>query len=78
MKATIIIDFDSTFTQVEALEELAEISMKGNPQKAQIVQKIKEITDLGMAGKISFNESLVQRLALLPLTQEHLEKQLCV
>jgi D-3-phosphoglycerate dehydrogenase len=74
MKATIIIDFDSTFTQVEALEELAEISMKGNPQKAQIVQKIKEITDLGMAGKISFNESLVQRLALLPLTQEHLEK----
>ncbi|MFN0202413.1 MAG: phosphoglycerate dehydrogenase [Bacteroidia bacterium] len=74
MKATIVIDFDSTFTQVEALEELAEISLKNSPQKAEVVRKIKEITDLGMAGSLSFHESLSQRLALLPLKKEHLEK----
>jgi D-3-phosphoglycerate dehydrogenase / 2-oxoglutarate reductase len=70
----IIIDFDSTFTQVEALEELADISLKGNPKRAEIVQQIKAITDLGMDGKISFNESLTRRLALLPLTKEHIDK----
>lgn len=70
----IIIDFDSTFTQVEAMEELADISLKGNPKRAEIVQQIKDITDLGMDGKISFYDSLTQRLGLLPLTKEHIEK----
>lgn len=69
----IIIDFDSTFTQVEALEELAEISLKGHPQKQEIVRQIKEITDKGMAGEISYNESLSRRMALLPLTKTHIQ-----
>lgn len=69
----IIIDFDSTFTQVEALEELADISLKGHPQKQQIVKQIKEITDLGMAGEISYNDSLSRRMALLPLTKSHIQ-----
>ena len=30
-----IIDFDSTFTQVEAFEELAAISLKSNPKKGR-------------------------------------------
>lgn len=69
----IIIDFDSTFTQVEALEELAEISLKGNPEKQNIVRQIKAITDLGMEGKISYNESLSRRMALLPLKKTHIQ-----
>jgi D-3-phosphoglycerate dehydrogenase len=28
-----VIDFDSTFTQVEAMEELAAISLKNDPDK---------------------------------------------
>lgn len=74
MEATIIIDFDSTFTQVEALEELADISLKGRPERAEIIAQIKAITDLGMDGKISFHESLQRRLALLPLHQSHIDK----
>lgn len=70
----IVIDFDSTFLQVEALEELAEISLKDNPNKKSVISKIKQITDLGVDGKISFNESLTQRLALLNPTKKHLEK----
>ncbi|RYD74268.1 MAG: phosphoserine phosphatase, partial [Sphingobacteriales bacterium] len=39
-KAYYIIDFDSTFTQVEALDELARISLKKHPDKESIFQKI--------------------------------------
>lgn len=70
----IIIDFDSTFTQVEALEELATLSLKGNPDKQRIAADIKAITDLGMNGEIGFFESLSRRMALLPLTREHIQK----
>jgi D-3-phosphoglycerate dehydrogenase len=33
-----IIDFDSTFTQVEAMEELAAISLKNDPEKEAIIE----------------------------------------
>ena len=48
-----IIDFDSTFVQVEALDALAEISLARHPDKAALVQEIKDITNLGMEGKVS-------------------------
>lgn len=73
-KYNIIIDFDSTFMQVEALEELADIVLKGDPKRKEIVQKIKEITDLGVDGKITFNESLTRRLGLLQIHRDHLDK----
>ena len=34
-----VIDFDSTFTKVEALDELCEISLKDNPEKMTQVNK---------------------------------------
>lgn len=34
-----IIDFDSTFTQVEALDELAKISLKDNPKQLEVSKK---------------------------------------
>ena len=36
----IIIDFDSTFTKVEGLDELAAIALNGHPERDQIVKKI--------------------------------------
>ena len=64
-KKNFVIDFDSTFTQVEALDVLAEISLEGHPEKDDRIQKIKDITDVGMSGALNLRESLEQRLALL-------------
>jgi D-3-phosphoglycerate dehydrogenase len=69
-----VIDFDSTFTKVEALDELAKISLEGHPEKNDRVQKIKEITDLGMDGRLSVKESLHRRIALLEANQDHLKR----
>ena len=68
-----IIDFDSTFTQVEALDILGEISLKDAPERDISLQKIKDITDQGMDGGLSFRDSLVQRLDLLKASKQHIE-----
>jgi len=67
-----IIDFDSTFTQVEAMEELAAISLKNDPEKEAIIEQIKHLTDLAMDGKMPFNKSLKARIALLSAKKYHL------
>ncbi|MEQ9466518.1 MAG: phosphoglycerate dehydrogenase [Ekhidna sp.] len=67
-----IIDFDSTFTQVEALDVLAEISLKNNENQANAIQEIKDITDRGMEGGMSFRESLKKRVNILEAHQDHL------
>ncbi len=67
-----VIDFDSTFTKVEAFDVLADISLNGHPDKEKIKKQIEEITSQGMAGSISFRESLEQRLALLHAEKRHL------
>ena len=64
-----IIDFDSTFTQVEALDILGEISLKGDPKKEEKLQAIKDITDQGMEGNLTFRESLERRIDLLNATK---------
>lgn len=68
-----LIDFDSTITQVEGLDELAAIALKSDPNGGSKVAKIKELTDLGMAGELSFSESLSQRLALLNANKSHVD-----
>ncbi len=60
-----VIDFDSTFTQVEALDVLGEISLAKHPKKDQKLQELKELTDLAMGGKLAFRESLEKRLDIL-------------
>ncbi len=67
-----VIDFDSTFTRVEALDVLCEISLRGQSDAEASLQKIKDITDLGMEGKVSFRESLEQRLEILKAHKSHL------
>ncbi|WP_462249169.1 phosphoglycerate dehydrogenase [Ekhidna sp.] len=67
-----IIDFDSTFTQVEALDVLAEISLKDNENQANAIEEIKSITDQGMDGGMSFRESLKRRIEILEANKKHL------
>jgi D-3-phosphoglycerate dehydrogenase len=64
-KRNFVFDFDSTLTSVEALDVLAEITLVNNPAKDQIIDKIIDITNLGIDGKISFTESLERRIKLL-------------
>lgn len=68
-----IIDFDSTFTQVEALDELARISLKDHPDRELIYKKIEDLTNASMEGRLSFTDSLEQRVKLLEATREHLK-----
>lgn len=67
-----IIDFDSTFTQVEALDVLAEISLKDNENQEKAIEEIKSITDQGMEGGMSFRESLKKRIDILEANKKHL------
>ncbi len=64
-KKYFIIDFDSTFTKVEALDELCEIALQDRPDKENIVQKVRDITDQAMDGSLSFSEALKSRVELL-------------
>lgn len=70
----IIIDFDSTFMQVEAMEELGEIVLKDPKEKARILQQIKDITNQGMEGTLSFHESLTRRMDLLRMHRSDIDK----
>ena len=70
----IFIDFDSTLTKVEGLDELANIAFVGNPNRASVVAEIARLTDLGMAGEISFGESLRRRVQLLSANRSHISE----
>ena len=72
MEKYYVIDFDSTFTKVEAFDLLAEISLKDHPQRDVNIQKIKNITNSGMDGSLSFRESLEQRIKLLEAKKIHI------
>ncbi len=69
-----IIDFDSTFTQVEALDILGEISLKDDPERDRKLQAIKDITDQGMEGSLTFRESLEQRVELLSANRSQISE----
>ncbi len=67
-----IIDFDSTFTKVEGLDELGKISLQGNPKRDEALAEIKHVTELAMNGEISFSEALQRRVNLLKAHRDHL------
>lgn len=68
-----VIDFDSTITKVEGLDQLAAIALKENPNGKEIVNKIIRLTELGMSGELSFSEALKQRISLLKANKIHLD-----
>ncbi len=74
MKKFYIIDFDSTFTQVEALDELAKIALRQHPDREQILNRIEAYTNAAMDGSLSFRESLAGRVRLLEANQDHLRQ----
>lgn len=59
---------------MEALDELARISLKNHPDKEEIYKKIEELTNLAMEGKMSFRESLSGRVRLLEANRDHLKE----
>lgn len=73
-KTYFIIDFDSTFVRIEGLEKLAEIALAENPHKEEILIKIKNITEKGMQGELSFDKSLQQRLSLFSADADDIKK----
>jgi D-3-phosphoglycerate dehydrogenase len=73
-----IIDFDSTFTRVEALDILGEISLSQDPDQSSKLQAIKDITDKGMEGAITFRESLEQRLEILQASKDQINQLISV
>ena len=71
-KANLIIDFDSTFAQVESLEELAEIVLQDRSDKSEVINEIIRITNQAMNCEISFTDALTQRIQLLQAHECHL------
>lgn len=72
-KKIFIIDFDSTITKVEGLDQLAAIALAQSTDGDQIVQQIKDLTDAGMNGEISLSESLSKRMSLLNANKKHVD-----
>lgn len=56
-----IFDFDSTIVKIESLDTILALSIGKDENK---IKRLNELTKLGMEGKISFKESLSERLTL--------------
>lgn len=71
----LIFDFDSTLISVEALDELVPLLCErlGEPVEPKL-EAIQRITELAMNGELSFEESLQQRFALMPIVPEDIEQ----
>ncbi len=68
-----VFDFDSTLTRVEALDVLAEMTLRNKANKDEVLKEIQDITNLGIDGDISFTESLERRIKLLNAHKDDLE-----
>ena len=69
----LIFDFDSTMIKSESLEEVADFALEDMKNKKEILEKISEITRLGMEGKIDFKESLLRRMSLIKINKKHID-----
>lgn len=56
-KRLIVFDMDSTLIQTEVIDEMAEVAGVG--------KEVREITERAMNGEIDFNQSIIQRVAML-------------
>jgi D-3-phosphoglycerate dehydrogenase len=68
-----VFDFDSTLVRIETLEALADIALAGEPNADAVRAEIAKLTDQAMGGEIDFGTALRRRLALLPLTRDHVQ-----
>lgn len=70
--ASLVFDFDSTLVTLESLDELADIALQGRPGREDLVEALRHITAQGMAGELTFDASLHERLGLFTATHQHL------
>ena len=70
MRRLICFDMDSTLIQTEVIDELA--------IRAGVGEQVKEITERAMRGEIDFNESFVERVALLKGLDERVMEDIAV
>lgn len=68
-----VFDFDSTLVQVESLPELARISLRHHPERAERLEEVERITELTTTGKMSMAEGIALRIELASAHQKHLE-----
>ncbi len=69
----LILDFDSTIITKESLDFLSEIVLENEEDKDFLLSKIIELTERGMNGTISFQDSINERLRYIQITKEHIE-----
>ncbi|MEQ8404054.1 MAG: HAD-IB family phosphatase [Oceanicaulis sp.] len=69
MSRLIIFDVDSTLLSVESLDFAVERALKAAPDGTERTNRLKAITDRGMAGALDFRASLEQRLEIAALTR---------
>jgi D-3-phosphoglycerate dehydrogenase len=67
-----LVDFDSTFTTVEALDILGEIALADDPARVEKLDQVRALTDQAMNGEIGFGEALKKRIELLGVRRQHL------
>ena len=70
---SLILDFDSTIINTESIDCLSKIVLNRTDNDTQILKKINEITNKGMNGEITFENSLNQRLSLLKINKNHIK-----
>jgi HAD superfamily phosphoserine phosphatase-like hydrolase len=66
---TVILDYDSTLINCESLEEI----LKSKHLDPARMEKIKDLTEQGMSGNISFVESLEKRIGVMELHKQDFE-----
>jgi D-3-phosphoglycerate dehydrogenase / 2-oxoglutarate reductase len=69
----LILDFDSTFVTVEALELLGEIALEADPAREAKLAEVKALTEQAMNGEIGFAQALARRIEILKPRREHVE-----
>ncbi len=69
-----VFDFDSTLVDIETLEAVGEAALEGRVDREAVMNEIRKITELGLEGKIRFDESLSKRMALIAPHRAHVQK----
>jgi D-3-phosphoglycerate dehydrogenase len=68
-----IFDFDSTLVQVESLPELARLSLRHHPERAERLREVERITELTANGEMSMEEGITLRIQLAAAHRKHIE-----
>jgi D-3-phosphoglycerate dehydrogenase / 2-oxoglutarate reductase len=69
----LVFDFDSTLVTVEGADELFAHTLAGVPNREDLTARFRDITDRGMAGEMTYAESLRLRLGLLNASPAQVE-----